>query len=77
MTVSPAEPHNFLLCNENVNALEATKNSFHTFAWLVLCCQQKKWSDWSTGNEGTVMYDFKLLIILCHPKSKFTEERRE
>lgn len=32
MTVSPAEPHHVLLYNKNVNALEATKNSPHTFA---------------------------------------------
>lgn len=50
MSVSPAESHHALVRNENVNALEATKNSPHIFACLTF---------WSMGNVGRVMHDFK------------------
>lgn len=40
--VTPAEPHDILICNKNIKDLEVTKNGPHIFACLIFCNASKK-----------------------------------
>lgn len=66
MSVLPAELQHILICNNNINALEAAKTRPHILVCLIFCDVSKMSEVMRMGRVGTVMHGFTLVIILCH-----------